>query len=296
MSKRGIWLLVFLAGCAGDAIREEGDPDSDGGTIMIADEDGGASTSTMLAAGGQARVIADSLNLRDGAGTQAMILTAMPCGATVDVLGGPSTAPSAGWWNITYTAAGGASAPVTGWASGKYLVAAAQFSDAQCGGGSGTPPPANTADIFDRAKSAVGFSYYWGHGSWSLDKSAPGSCTGSCPSCSHVGQWGADCSGFVAKAWQVPKPSPIETDAHPFSTANFYSEQVYWKQTPRSGLQPADALVRRANGAGHIALVESTSDPFGDVWAYEARGCATGVVHNLRAFDSSYIAIRRNGL
>jgi hypothetical protein len=32
------------------------------------------------------------------------------------------------------------------------------------------------------------------------------------------------------------------------------------------------------------------------VWLYEARGCATGIVHDLRAPDSTYIAIRRNGL
>jgi len=92
----------------------------------------------------------------------------------------------------------------------------------------------------------------------------------------------------------VPSASPITLDAHPFSTANFYNDQVYWTQIPRSTIQPADALVHRTATEGHIALFESGSDPFGAVWLYEARGCATGVVHDLRTVDSSYIAIRRN--
>jgi hypothetical protein len=141
---------------------------------------------------------------------------------------------------------------------------------------------------------AVGYSYYWGHGSWRSDGTSIGSCSGNCPSCTHAGAYGADCSGYVAKVWQVPSASPIELDAHPFSTDNFYNDQLYWTQIPRANLQPADALVRRANGSGHIALVESAADPFGAVWLYEARGCATGVVHDLRTVDSSYIAIRRN--
>ena len=53
-------------------------------------------------------------------------------------------------------------------------------------------------------------------------------------------------------------------------------------------------MVHRDASSGHIALYESGTDPFGAVWLYEARGCATGVVHDLRTLDSSYIAIRRN--
>ena len=51
-----------------------------------------------------------------------------------------------------------------------------------------------------------------------------------------------------------------------------------------------------ANGAGHMALYESGNDPWGDVWLYEARGCATGVAHNLRSVSNAYITIRREGL
>ena len=283
-------LCIACTGCALQAARSdgEGDPGSDGGFA-----------GPSLVPGSSARVTASSLNLRNGIGTGATVEGAMPCGTRVSLLGGPSTTPTAGWWNLRWDAAGGA---LTGWASGSYLIADSAFTASMCGGtsdgggavvadGGGLPGP---GDIFGRAKLAVGYSYYWGHGSWREDGAQPGSCSGSCPSCTHAGQYGADCSGFIAKAWQVPSASALDSDGHPFSTASFYSDQVYWKQVPRSTLQPADALVRRDASSGHIALYESGADPFGAVWLYEARGCATGVVHDLRTVDSSYLAIRRN--
>jgi hypothetical protein len=94
----------------------------------------------------------------------------------------------------------------------------------------------------------------------------------------------------------VPSPSALETDAHPYSTADFYGGTAHWRPVPRSSLQPGDALVYRSGSSGHIALVEVTPDASGRIWVYEARGCATGVVHDLRTFDASYIAIRREGL
>ncbi len=94
----------------------------------------------------------------------------------------------------------------------------------------------------------------------------------------------------------MPGPSPIDVDAHPYSTDNFYNDTTHWKPVPRSSLQPADALVHRTATEGHIALFDNGTDPFGNVWLYEARGCATGIVHDLRTPDSTYIAIRRDGL
>ena len=269
---------IWCTSCGvGQALHDDGDPEVDAGLGAAA-----------IVPGGTARVTATALNLRDGVGTGAAVETTMPCGTAVAVLDGPSATPVAGWWNVRYDGPAGA---VTGWASGTYLVADAAFSPTQCGV---SPGDGGSDDVFARAKLAVGYSYYWGHGSWRDDHAELGSCSGSCPSCTHAGAYGADCSGFVAKVWQVPSASPIDLDAHPFSTENFYNDQVYWKQVPRSTLQPADALVRRADGSGHIALYEGGSDPFGAVWLYEARGCATGVVHDLRTVDSSYLAIRRN--
>ena len=151
-------------------------------------------------------------------------------------------------------------------------------------------------DIFARAKPAVGYSYYWGHGSWRADAQQLGACMGSCPQCTHSGSYGADCSGFVAKCWQTPTPSPITTDLHPYSTYNFRYQTTHWSPVPRAQIHPGDALVYNENGAGHIVLFESGADPWGNVWVYEARGCSWGIVHDLRAFSSSFITIRREGL
>lgn len=247
-----------------------------------------------IAVGGVARVTADSLNLRTGAGTTNPVILVMPCGARVDVAGGPDM----GWWMVKYMTQ-------TGWASGKYLVAESAFSPAMCArpadmAGMQPAPDGGLApevrDIFDRAKLGVGYSYYWGHGSWRADGQQHGTCTGSCPSCTHGGSYGADCSGFVAKCWQIPSPSPITQDLHPYSTYNFYNQTTHWSVVQRTKIQPADAMTYNANGAGHIVLFESGNDPWGNVWLYEARGCATGIVHNLRTVANTYITIRREGL
>ena len=56
------------------------------------------------------------------------------------------------------------------------------------------------------------------------------------------------------------------------------------------------ALVMRTSTTGHIVMYEK-DDPWGSFWAYEARGCSYGVVHNLRtSLSSSYKGIRRDGL
>ena len=255
-------------------------------------------------------VAADTLNMRDSAGTSGTVVIQMPCGATVDVLEGPSTTPVAGWWRVRYVAPD--DTPYAGWASGKFLVDPAGFDESTCGtvvvpldggltdggapatdaGSSSTP----VADIIDRAKLGVGYAYWYGHGGWRSDHTTLGSCTGSCPSCTHTGAYGADCSGFVSKVWQVPSASALAVDQHPYSTYEFYNDQTAWKQLDRTQLAPADALVRRSGSSGHMVLFESGNDPFGALWIYEARTCAAGVVHNLRSIDSTYRTIRRDGL
>ena len=291
-------VAAVATGC-GPVVALDGEGDGEAVPNMPPSETG---PSANLEPNGMARVTADFLNLRDSVGTDGKIVIAMPCGATVLVLQGPSVTPAVGWWRVLYTAPD--DTPYSGWASGKFLIGAKDFDDSACGTtmmstpDGGSPPPVSTAvdEVFARAKPAVGYSYWWGHGAWRTDGTSPGSCSGSCPSCDHTGSYGADCSGFVAKAWQVPTASALAVDQHPYSTYNFYNEQTAWKQIPRSTLKPADALVRRSGSSGHMALVESADDPFGSLWLYEARGCSTGVVHNLRSVDSTYRAIRRNGL
>ncbi len=157
--------------------------------------------------------------------------------------------------------------------------------------------PMSREDIVEFAEYGVGYSYYWGHGAWRTDGASHGSCSGSCPNCTHSGSYGADCSGFVAKVWQVPGPVALEQNSHPYSTSNFRWETTHWSKISREDAQMADAMVHRnsSNTGGHIVLYDH-GDPWGQMWTWEARGCSYGIVHNLRTLDSTYIAIRRDEL
>jgi cell wall-associated NlpC family hydrolase len=159
------------------------------------------------------------------------------------------------------------------------------------------PPPTARDDAVSRAKTGVGFSYWWGGGAWLPPgpNNNAGTCTGNCPSCTHTGTYGADCSGYVAKIWQVPASNnDVTVNSHPYSTYNFNYEHEHWSDVPRANAKKADALVYNVNGHGHIFLFES-GDPWGSMWTYEARGCLTGIVHNLRTADNTYKAIAREG-
>ncbi len=313
-----VWIAIGLAACApGTLVQNDGaidsattdtatadagldsgapvDIDADLTPDMLPDGDDAIVDAAVpdIRIGGQARVTATALNLRSGPTTSDSIITSMPCGTTVDIVGGPMN----NWWNVRYNTN-------TGWSSGTYLIEASAFDPAVCEmpamTDAGTMADGGTmstevATIFQLARSGVGYSYYWGHGSWSTTGGTHGSCSGSCPGCTHTGVYGADCSGFVAKVWQIPTPSPVTTDRHPYSTYNFVNSTTHWSRVNRSSVQPGDALTYNTNGAGHIFLYES-QDPWGSMWAFEARGCATGIVHNIRTASSAYIAIRREGL
>ena len=158
-----------------------------------------------------------------------------------------------------------------------------------------SPPAATRAEIVARGKGVVKFSYWWGHGRWSTTSTSHGSCSGSCPSCSHSGSYGADCSGFVAKAWQVPSASSVTTDSHPYSTYYFDNYSYHWSTISRGSAKPADSFVYNTGGAGHIFMYES-GDPWGWVTAIECKGCSYGCVRGSRTISSSYKAIRRNNI
>ena len=154
-------------------------------------------------------------------------------------------------------------------------------------------------EIIDLAVSGVDYSYSWGDGCWRDDGTQHGSCSGSCPDCTHSGTYGADCSGFVAKVWQVPDPSPVSTCDHPYSTQDFACDEIWWTAISRDALLRGDAAAYRSGGCpgsgGHVVLYES-GDPWGSIWTYEARGCSYGIVHNSRTLSSDYRAIRRDRL
>jgi len=292
----GVSLLPLVGtGCA--AATGGGDTgDELVGVDENSDDDRGAeSVSGPVAAGSSLKTTA-ALNLRTGAGTGYKILHVIPNGATVTVVDGN---PKSGWYNIKHAGA-------VGWSYGVYLNKVASSGGStgggstgggSTGGGSTGGGGASTPDrdgAIVRAKEGVGFSYWWGHGRWLASgptASTAGSCSGSCPSCSHGGSYGADCSGYVAKIWQVPSSnSDISNDSHPYSTYNFVNETHGWHTVDRGGVKRADAMTYNSGGAGHIFLYES-GDGWGSMWAYEAKGCSYGIVHNIRTASSAYKAI-----
>lgn len=239
-------------------------------------------------AGTTARTTA-SLNLRSTASTSGRVITVMPSGARVTLVTGR---PQGGWYQVRYDGD-------EGWAFGNYLSAS--------GATGGTPPPSGpstdpgTSDFTGqraRAVASVGFSYWWGYSK--LDMRGPdvvgaGSCSGGCPSCSHSGNYGADCSGFVSKVWQVPSWNVMDR-----YTGNQYTTDSFrnttgggaWSQINRSSARPGDALVYRSGGRGHIVWIMS-GDPWGSPEVIEARGCSYGIRRNNRSFGSEYVAVRR---
>ncbi|MBX3126288.1 MAG: C40 family peptidase [Polyangiaceae bacterium] len=159
------------------------------------------------------------------------------------------------------------------------------------------------AEIIALAQTGVGYSYWWGRDQWDpTEKKFLGSCSGSCPKCSHSAtgggpEYGADCSGYVAKVWQVPGPTPIPKYSHPYSTSHFRWNEIHWKRIARADLQPADALVYRnaANTGGHIVLFDRWTSA-GSAMVYECAGCSTGCRYGSKTLGSAYVAIRRNGV
>ncbi|UQA56354.1 SH3 domain-containing protein [Polyangium aurulentum] len=217
------------------------------------------------------------VNLRSGPGTNYGVLHVVPTGSQVTVV---ASAPNNGFYKVKHNG-------TTGWSSGKYYntVSSGAVSSARQG-------------ALDRGKSMKGFSYWWGHGRWKPEgatASTKGSCSGSCPNCSHGGSYGADCSGFVAKAWRVPSSNDdITKDSHPYGTIHFDQDSSLWSTVSRGNVKPADALVYNSGGAGHIVLY-SSGDGWGSMYAYECKGCSAGCVYGLRTASSAYHAIRRAG-
>lgn len=266
-----------------------GDDSLEDGPLVGADDSVPALPDAMdiMVAATKARATAN-VNLRKSATTGSSVLAVIPSGTVVALV---SSTPTNGFYNVTYNG-------VTGYSHANYLT---PVSDGGTGGGvsGGTVDlegPASPANAIARAKAAVGFSYYWGGGAWLASgptSSTKGSCSGSCPSCSHSGRYGADCSGLVAKAWQFGTKT-LSVNSHPYSTADFNRDASgKWYTVSRGSLRASDALVYRSGGAGHIAIYEK-GDGWGAPTVYECRGCSYGCVHNARSF-SGYHAIRRSG-
>lgn len=276
---------LTLVGCAGSV----GETAADGELLTSAEEYGTLSSelSSGVALGSTLRTTSN-LNLRTSASMSATVRLVIPSGATVTTVN--VTQPNGGWYNVKYNG-------VTGWSYGSYLNLVSSGGTPTTPNPTPAPTGARDAAI-SRAKGAVGFSYWWGHGRWipfGATSSNKGVCTGSCPNCSHRGSYGADCSGLAAKVWNVPSSNnDMTVDSHPYSTLSFIGSNSQWSTISRSNAQRGDMLVYNTNGAGHIFVYES-GDAWGSLWAYEARGCSYGIVHNLRTAGSAYKAIKRAG-
>lgn len=265
---------VLSAACGGRIDSPVGVDDfGEEGAVSAADEATTRDSLTVatLANGSQAQTTT-GLNLRRGPSTNNAIILTMSEGSQVTVL-----ARSGSWYSVDFQG-------TVGWCHGGYLEALSEQQQ---------PPPGNSAvdAAMNRARSGLGFSYHWGGGCWSPGSTSYGACYGSCPNCSHSGTWGADCSGYVTKVWQVPGRIDVTSCGHgPYSSTSYYETRPYWTQVSRSGARRGDAFVRR----GHIFLYNS-GDPWGSINALEAKGCSYGILQNNRTADSTYLVIRREG-
>jgi Bacterial SH3 domain len=293
-------LLVYLSACVGQAgaLEEErqltgGDPEQIDGSRQI---------SYHFAPGTQVEVcnVRNGLNNRSGPSTGYMVLRVLPPGASAVV-----RKQSGSWF---YIELGGAR---FGWSYGHYLCSAGPqpHPPVPAPPTPSNPTPSNPGNsggfglsrdgIINTAKAYVGFSYWWGGARFPAPWDNPGAKDkGKCYSSSysgHSGSYGADCSGFASKVWQLPNALPFDQKKHPYSTYHFYNQSNYWNHIDRGQAKRADAMVYRSGSSGHILIYESGS-PWGQAWTYEARGCSYGVVHNLRSISSSYRARRRHGV
>jgi uncharacterized protein YraI len=232
------------------------------------------------------------VNLRSGPGTSYSVIVVVPTGAQVVTINTEQS--QNGFYNVSY---GG----IQGWTYATYyeiISVPGESSASSSGGSSGSTgsSPSMRDQAITRAQDAMGFSYWWGHGCFlesGPTTSNAGTCTGTCPSCTHAGSYGGDCSGLVGKTWFLGNQD-LTVDSHPYSTYDFYNSSVDWHDVDRGSLVRGDALVYNTNGEGHIFLYES-GDGWGSMWAYECKGCSYGCVHDLRTADSSYKGIGHNG-
>jgi len=259
-----------------------------GDDSLVAVDDSAVPDGTPTALAGNTQMTTTgNLNLRKGPGTTFAVIAVIPVGSVVKILD-----PKAqnNFVNVEWNG-------TAGWSSLTYLKPATSTT---------SPPPVGSVDIMGppspdnawaRALPVVGFSYYWGAGRYlpsGPTASTKGSCNGSCPSCTHTGMYGADCSGLVSKAWQYGA-IPLDVQSHEYSTLAFNTDKAgKWSTIARPALKRGDALVYNTNGSGHIVLYEK-GDGWGTPSVIECRGCAAGCVYNARTFSSTFHAIRRSG-
>lgn len=263
----------------------------DSAELVAADDTAPADNASMAEelALSQKLITTANLNLRRGAKTTFAVVAVIPEGSEVTLV---DATPVNGFLRIDWNGK-------VGWSSATYLEPSNGESSDDPVDVNGPPSRDNT---IARAKAAVGFSYWWGHGTWlptGPTASTKGICkkiSGSgCPNCTHSGQYGADCSGLVAKAWQYGAKD-LATDSHPYGTVHLAAASSKWSTIPKSALKRGDALVYNHGSNGHTMIWEKKDSWDANV-VYECKGCAEGCVLNTRTDPAlaAYKAIRRTG-
>lgn len=183
---------------------------------------------------------------------------------------------------------------------GASVLAATAILLGICSLAQAAPPEEPVEAILCRGTSAEGFSYWWGGECWCANGCTPdlanceaGDCEGVCENCTHTGPYGADCSGFVSKAWQVPDPYPVEQcGTERYVAESFTYDHDYWDPVSIDELQPGDAVAT----SSHVILIIGPKDQYGEHEVVEAMGCSYGIVRHMREIGSSFHGARRINL
>jgi cell wall-associated NlpC family hydrolase len=145
-----------------------------------------------------------------------------------------------------------------------------------------TCPVRTDFQCLDTAATGVGSPYWWGHAAWSTGDR----------------DWkGADCSGFVVKAWQVPRTSVTWEDYHPYGTSDLFGASYHWYTVSRSTATRADGVGYpdpdgSGSATGHVVLYDR-GDPYGTALVYEAPGSGLRIRHVWKDLSASKWRVRR---
>lgn len=146
-------------------------------------------------------------------------------------------------------------------------------------------PPVTRLQILDIARSALGRRYLHGGESWSRAPSL---------------RDGVDCSGLIAKAWQVPNAveSWEEMPMRP-TTETLNVSTPRWQKISLDERRPGDALVRYEEVVKHAFIFERDDVDYAKnsrIWVYEAAEPRVKHVSYQLSELAQYSLVRRDGI
>lgn len=145
-----------------------------------------------------------------------------------------------------------------------------------------TCPAWTDSDCYGIAVSGIGSPYKWGGACWKTTDRSWG---------------GADCSGYLVKAWQVPRRSAITEQYHPYGTWHLFNETTHWYAISRSYVWIGDALGYPdpdggGPATGHVVMYV-WGDPYGLAYVMEAPGSGLKIREVWKDVSSSKWRARR---